>query len=66
MRKVIEQNDFGTYEFHDIDLIIHWLNRIKEKGATHIDFTGYSNVVKCRALKISKNDNLIMDEDDIV
>lgn len=65
-RKKITQYDFSTTEFYDIDAIIMWMNEVKDKGTTHLDFTGYSNVVKCRAMYIPENDDLEMDCDDIL
>jgi hypothetical protein len=66
MRKEINKNNrkrFETNEFHKIDDVIKWLNHIKAKGANYIDFTGYSNVVKCRAMYLSPDDNLEMNNE---
>lgn len=65
-RKEISRYDFSTTEFYDIDAIIMWLNEKKHEGVTHLDFTGYSNVVKCRAMCLSEDDDLKMSDDDIV
>jgi hypothetical protein len=69
MRKEFNKTNrkrFETDEFYEINNVIKWLNKIKTKGANYIDFTGYSNVVKCRAMYLSPDDNHIMNDNDVV
>jgi hypothetical protein len=68
MRKNLSKSPirFETDEFYKINDIIRKLNHYKRKGANYIDFTGYSNVVKCRVLFITPDDDFIIKDDDIV
>ena len=69
MRTILNKDDlkrFETNEFYKIDEVIDWFIESKNKGANYIDFTGYRNVVKCRILNISPDDDLIMNDTDVV
>jgi len=65
MRQLINETPkrFDTDKFHNIDELIAWLNECKAKGGNYIDFTSYSNVVKCRELYISEDDDFEMGDE---